>query len=361
LREAKLEKAIIKGAKIHGACFDRCDLFEIHFDETQFAHGGQVGPNVHALERLARGCKRVTMQAQLLLNGDLIEVEVEQERYPSGRDLNWKWVGEFGSAGVSGSARSERSITNVLIKTANALGQGQLDPLSVKVSGSAGAESRKELIRVARGAFCEVFGVVPPTDEEVERETLSRKENFRRKRDELLAALRGGTSGVQEWNTRKTEVTLVGDFRRVDLSGAKLKGARFIALDLRRACFDSADLKGALFYWRLGLSGWIRSNLADASFKDADLRKASLGGSQCPGACFDGAHLNNAKLRTCILRKATFRNADLTGADCYAADMCGADLSSAKLNGAEMDRVVYNHQTRFPKGFRLHPGMKKKG
>src|SRR5207302_2024541 len=135
-------------------------------------------------------------------------------------------------------------------------------------------------------------------------------------RDRLLALLRGGPEGVKKWNARQKQAARVRDFRRVDLSGAKLKAAVFPCLDLTGAQFDGAVLTKARFEDSIaGVAQTGRVVLKGASFRNADLRDVRMALCGCSSADFTGARLNNAHLRVSNFSKAVFREADLRGAD----------------------------------------------
>jgi len=104
-------------------------------------------------------------------------------------------------------------------------------------------------------------------------------------------------------------------FKAVDLSGARLRDARFSRADLtganfsksdsHRSRFYSAKLKGAKFDGaRVTEADFTKADLAGASFVDADLRRARLFRANLRGANLTGAKLKGAD----------FLNADLSGA-----------------------------------------------
>ncbi len=107
----------------------------------------------------------------------------------------------------------------------------------------------------------------------------------------------------------------------VDLTGAKLRGARFNRANLedsdlsktdgRRAKFVSAVLTGVQF---------DNANLTEADFTKADL---------------SGASFKDANLRSARLFRAILKDADFTGARLQAADLLNADLSGARWTDGE--------------------------
>ncbi len=120
--------------------------------------------------------------------------------------------------------------------------------------------------------------------------------------------------------------------RGVDLSRARLDGAKLWGIDLTAAKLDEAQLEGA------ELSNAL---LIGASLSNAHLDKADMTG----GVKAQGANLLNASLQ----------GADLTGAQLQLADLSSASLQGAVLNFAQLDGAVLRdanldasslHQTR---------------
>ncbi len=88
--------------------------------------------------------------------------------------------------------------------------------------------------------------------------------------------------------------------KRLDLSGANLRGAVLIDAVLRDANLSGANLR--------------RADLRGAVLIDAVLRDANLSGADLRGAVLIDAVLRDANLSGADLRKAVLRNADLSGA-----------------------------------------------
>lgn len=109
---------------------------------------------------------------------------------------------------------------------------------------------------------------------------------------------------------------LRGEFKNVDLSGAKLKGGRFM-----RADFSGSDLS--------------KVDARRAKFIDAVARGTIFDGARLIGADFTKADLTEASLKGADLYRAQFQNAVLRGADLTDAkigrtNMAGADLSGVR-------------------------------
>jgi len=116
-------------------------------------------------------------------------------------------------------------------------------------------------------------------------------------------------------NAALAGITLTGQ----DLSGAKgpfifsgadLRGARFLNVDLQAARFDAADLSGA-------------------SFQNVNLSRADF--SQCAGRGATFADVN--------LAYATFRDSDLRGSLFFDANMADISFKGASLDGSEVDAI----------------------
>ena len=107
---------------------------------------------------------------------------------------------------------------------------------------------------------------------------------------------------------------------RVDLSGADLREA-----DLREANISGADLSGA----KLSRSKLSEANLSRSNLSGADLREADL----------SGADLSEAKLSRANLREAKLSKVDLSGADLSEAKLSRANLREAKLSRSNLNRI----------------------
>jgi uncharacterized protein YjbI with pentapeptide repeats len=132
------------------------------------------------------------------------------------------------------------------------------------------------------------------------------------------------------------------DFRRVDLTGARLDGAQLGFAALQNAFLEQAQLPGA----DLSIADFRGAYLADANlqgsilfqtkFHGAWLNHADLKGAQLHFAYLSGASLPGADLRGAMLDYAQLRGASLDGANLLGASMQGADLRVASLRNASL-------------------------
>jgi uncharacterized protein YjbI with pentapeptide repeats len=352
LRQADFYNPDITGARFEGANFEGCTLFHLEFADDQFAHGGRVGRHLRRLQKLAGQCKRLRTEAEVRLRKESVSLEINSHITARSRYISVNWT--FSRQSVSGSSVS---LIGAFIKAANAWGHGTLQPFQVSASATGCPLHRRELLELARAAWCEAFAAERPTGEA----RLSDQARRARLKKEMLALLRGGKEGVAEWNARHDDQGRLGSLRGTDLTGAKLKGAHFHGLDLREASFDDADLRQTVFEGHEGLRP-RRCDLSGASFRKADLLKTDLRGHKAVGARFDGARLDEANLRLTNFRKACFKDAYLTGADLSYADLRGADLSQvAAMEEAVFEQAVYDNATRFPRGYPPPDGLRWKG
>ena len=209
---------------------------------------------------------------------------------------------------------------------------------------------------------------------------------FSPSRDEALAMLTGGESGLKRWQALRAngfrfipmpDLSRV-DLRRAQLPGIALSDVNLAGADLREALLDNATLP-ALSQVRLDGASLVGATAAvftdcslrsvnltgahlqpatithsdftgarlrgvhgsgtrtkEASFKDADLQEAVLENSYFHRADFSQANLQRAELAGCDFREAVLRDASLRDADLSFANLSGADLREADLRGANL-------------------------
>lgn len=131
--------------------------------------------------------------------------------------------------------------------------------------------------------------------------------------------------GVRDWNAWREEQAERGDRSRPDLSGASLRGGRFMRALFHRVDFADADLSGADLTW--------------ANLYSADCRRVDFGGADLHGATLHetdltGARLGGATLEYASLTRAKLNDADISGAYVYGTAVW--DVETAGLRQAEL-------------------------
>lgn len=216
----------------------------------------------------------------------------------------------------------------------------EIDFNSIKCNLSDSSLSTKDATKLALAACCEVFGIVVP-DKKTLKESKSRQRKTRLKHlDILLTELRGGTSGVERWNSRSHADRLkAGNFKEVVLANLHLCDVQLNSLD-----FESANFEGT----NLSRANLANCNLIRTNFKHANLEMARLQEAKACNADFSGALMKAANLDSCDLSKAIFYQTDLSGAKLNNARLTGADLSTAILRDAEFNDAEIDEHTKLP-------------
>jgi uncharacterized protein YjbI with pentapeptide repeats len=168
---------------------------------------------------------------------------------------------------------------------------------------------------------------------------------------EHLAKLKEGVEVWNHWreNNPDVEPDLSGaDLRRaeligIDLRGAKLSEVNFLEADLRSADLREAHLEGAnLSAARLSLADLTEARMNDvkiqaASLLGANLHKAQLGHAIfTPSSNLGSADLSEAYLWKSDLSKSSLHEANLRGANLMEADLASADLTRANLRNSSL-------------------------
>ena len=92
------------------------------------------------------------------------------------------------------------------------------------------------------------------------------------------------------------------------------------------------DLTGA----RLREAKFTNGDLSRSVLANADGRRAKFVGAALAGTVFDGANLTEADFTRANLTGASFKNADLRRARLFRAILKGADLSGARLERTDL-------------------------
>lgn len=160
-----------------------------------------------------------------------------------------------------------------------------------------------------------------------------------------LVVLKGDFRGV-DLRGAKLEKSVV---LNVDLSGADLTGASFLRMSFVDVIIEDACLRGIKLE-RVSLAKVEKgSSLARSDLRGADLRRLNLRGvnlegadlreADCTGADFSGANLRGAKLEAVRAASARFIKADLTSADLARADLMRAFMGGALVGGANFEEA----------------------
>jgi uncharacterized protein YjbI with pentapeptide repeats len=142
--------------------------------------------------------------------------------------------------------------------------------------------------------------------------------------------------GVKAWNHwRQTNILVLPDLSRANLSGMDLGEANLSETNLIRANLSRAELIGA----RLIEANMIESDLKEANLFGADLSGAELNRSSLSEANLIGAKLNGANLIGADLTGVTLIQASLSETDLSGVDLSRANLKQADLRGANCSKA----------------------
>jgi uncharacterized protein YjbI with pentapeptide repeats len=148
------------------------------------------------------------------------------------------------------------------------------------------------------------------------------------------------------------------DLSGSDLSGALLRGARFVDVTLTQANFDNADLNCADFFacdLREASFRYTRFGTTDTIFRDCTLDEAifdnaagriEISGGSAVNSRFLGAHLVRSRFTQTRLDYAGFQRANVTDSDFFDSSLRGVDFSDAVLTGARLAQARIGRGTR---------------
>jgi len=236
---------------------------------------------------------------------------------------------------------SAPNLETAMIEKTRCWSSGKIRPETVQVRTGKVARN-KELKPLVRAAWCEAFGIEPPTAEQLVKLEAKYQEELVGQRVALAQDLCGGPEGITRWNARPQWERSSAKLRRAYLSGADLSQANLRELDLQHASFLAAQLNQANLAF---------GKCQNACFDRASLSQSNASGASFREASFQGAVLSRCNFRSANLRQAKLQQADLSEADLRHANLRGADLSDAVLTGIQLEGVQYDETTRFPNGF----------
>jgi uncharacterized protein YjbI with pentapeptide repeats len=159
-----------------------------------------------------------------------------------------------------------------------------------------------------------------------------------------------------EWIKQMNVNMEYSNLKSSDLRGVNLSGAWLVGSKLDRADFTNANLTKATLVS-------VRSNFGN--FNNGDLTNANFTDSILTNATFKNANLTNAYFNNSNLTDTDFTGANFTGTSLFRcvlnrSNIEGADLRGTDLSIANLDRVIYNDQTKFPVGFVIPKSATKK-
>lgn len=157
-------------------------------------------------------------------------------------------------------------------------------------------------------------------------------------RDEALALLTSGSTGVQKWNSERSEAPppeLIGaDLSLADLAYADLSGVDLTGANLSGATLDRADLSGATLE-NANLTGITGDgvDLAGVLAHHVDLRNATFSNANFQGAILKNADFREAKLTSCDLSRSDLTRVDLRASKLESGSFNGTNLSYSRVDG----------------------------
>jgi uncharacterized protein YjbI with pentapeptide repeats len=346
LNLAKLNDTKVDGADFTGATMIGADVTGVDFSEAKGFDPSKVeakgGPGVSVKEFI-----KVTAQAQRA--STTLSVAQGTQSAVLSIHLGPQWAHCQDSAGNyyhtahhSAQGYTQTTTADLWSKMAMKWHGATPDLASVTLRATKAPLANKELKQLAVRAWCELFGVEAPSEEDLKKAAVTTKASKKQKADEWLGILRTGKKGVEQWNDNVIALTrMLAKVPAVDLGKAELCGIKLRSVEWKNANFCGSDLAAAEIYG----CRFPEANFSGASFKgaqvhstftDANLEKADFHSAKAAGSSF--------KRSNC--KKARFRKANLQG-----ADLCGADLTEADLMDAMLMQASYDENTRWPRGF----------
>ena len=343
LRLAKFHGANVDGADFTGATMIGADIAGVDFskakgfDPANVQTKGGAGAAVKEFLKVASQAQRVltTLAVTQGTRAAVLSIHL----YPQWTQCH----DSAGSAYHTTQQHSQTVSTDLWTKLVTKWHGAAPDLASVTVRATKAQVANKELKQLAVRAWCELFGIDPPSDEDLKKVTATTKAQKKEKADEWLALLRSGKKGVEQWNDNVTALAKMLDkVNGIDLANAKLDG-----LKLQNMEWKDANLSGAVL---------AKAEIYRCRFPDGNFAGANLTGAQVRSTSFTEANLEKVDFSSADLWGSTFKRARCKGAifakaELRAADLSGADFSGADLADAVLIQASYDENTRWPKGF----------
>jgi uncharacterized protein YjbI with pentapeptide repeats len=340
---ANVAGADFAGANVRGAIVAGLDLSKAKYFDTTPAR--TAGPKMLDLAQVAGQCRRLETTVELGLTGDhfvTLTASVATygaTKYPGATHTRHEPSNRTTFGSYVDCPTFEQGMLNLVDLYSH--GKPRID--TVKATAKQCPLKPKELLALARAAWCEALGLPVISDDEWAKRDAASDAATLTLRDEMLAELRGGSKGVAAFNARSDkEREQLGGLKKADFRAAKLARVNLEKLDLQAANFDGAALTDAQF-WCATVKG--------ASFRNANAAKASFACVKAADASFEGAKLSSCNLRGASFMRANFRDADLSGSCFDGSNLCGADFTGAKLTKVEFESAKFDAATKFPTGY----------
>jgi uncharacterized protein YjbI with pentapeptide repeats len=137
---------------------------------------------------------------------------------------------------------------------------------------------------------------------------------------------------------------------RLNLVNKNFNSAKFVRGGLYKASFENTKFIHAYMTY---------SHFEHCIFNQCDLRNADLRNADLNGTLFRDTDLRDANLAGADLTNVTFWHVDLRGANLVGAQVgpnwfYRSDLRNANLRWNKTGTVLYDSQTKWPKGFDLN-------
>lgn len=133
-------------------------------------------------------------------------------------------------------------------------------------------------------------------------------------------------------------VSITGHWKRLDLSGARMPGLRFLGATIE----DCRIERGGCRDWRM----W-RTTVVDSSFANSDLRGSALGGIQNGGRnVFRRVDFTRADLRSTAHISADYDQCRFVNAKLRKVDFQGSIFTDSTFEGSLREVMFYRHAFR---------------
>jgi uncharacterized protein YjbI with pentapeptide repeats len=300
---------------------------------------GQIGAAVGEFLQQAANAQRVLTTAevrQVTSGGQAVRRTLSVDYRPQ-----WAYVHD--SSGHYAVQDAQTRLDDLWLALAARWPKAKLDPTTITVKTTKSPLANKEFKKLAVAAWCELFGVPAPSEEDLKQAAASGRAQKNSFAAEWLETLRGGAAGVKKWNAQQDVLRAkLRTWTNLELAQSKLTGLMMIGFICKGADFTGADLT------RCQLNA---SRFPQAKLVGAKLKNASLKGTRFDEASVEGADFSSAELWSASFRQAHCKAASFAKAVMNFADLCGADLTDANLDGAVLEKASYDEHTIWPKGF----------